>query len=150
MGFFMLSYMSCLYVLYINCLLVLSFANISSHSVCCLFILFMVSFSVQELLSLIRSPFVYFCFYFLCFRRSKKKHCCNFVSGCSAYVFLCEFYSIRSYIPVFNPFWLYFCIWYEKMFWFNSFIYNCSVFPTPLIEETVFFPLYILPSFVIE
>ena len=44
-----------LYILEINPLSVVSFANIFSHSVCCLFILFMVSFAVQKLLSLIRS-----------------------------------------------------------------------------------------------
>ena len=47
--------MSCLFILEINPLLVTSFANIFSHSEACLFTLFMVSFAVQELLSLIRS-----------------------------------------------------------------------------------------------
>ena len=47
--------MSCLYVLEIKPLLLASFANIFSHSVSCLFILFMVSFAVQKLISLIRS-----------------------------------------------------------------------------------------------
>uniref|UniRef100_A0A8C0D6N0 Uncharacterized protein n=1 Tax=Balaenoptera musculus TaxID=9771 RepID=A0A8C0D6N0_BALMU len=48
-------FMSCLYILDINSLLVISFANIFSHSVGCLFILLMVSFAVQKLLSFIRS-----------------------------------------------------------------------------------------------
>ena len=39
----------------INSLLVISFANIFSHLVGCLFVLFMVCFAVQKLLSLIRS-----------------------------------------------------------------------------------------------
>ena len=39
----------------INPLSVISFANIFSHSVGCLFILLMVSFAVQKLLSFIRS-----------------------------------------------------------------------------------------------
>ena len=30
------------------------------------------------------------------------------------------------------------------------FIYSCLVFPVPLIEETVFFPLCILASFAID
>ena len=47
--------MSCLYILEINPLLVSSFANIFSLSVGCLFILFMVSFAMQRLISLIRS-----------------------------------------------------------------------------------------------
>ena len=42
--------MSCLYVLEINPLSLASFANIFSHSVGCLFVLFMVSFAVQKLL----------------------------------------------------------------------------------------------------
>ena len=52
--FLILNCMSCLYILEINPLLVPSFANIFSHSVGCIFTLFMVSFAVQKLLSLIR------------------------------------------------------------------------------------------------
>ena len=48
---FDIEFMCCLYILEINPLLVTSFANIFSHSVGCLFILFMVSFTVQKLLS---------------------------------------------------------------------------------------------------
>ena len=48
-GFLILSYMSCLYVLEINPLSVDSFAKVFSHSECCLFVLFMVSFAVQKL-----------------------------------------------------------------------------------------------------
>ena len=50
-----LSCMSCLYTLEINPLSVVSFAIIFSHSENCLFTLFIVSFAVQKLLSLIRS-----------------------------------------------------------------------------------------------
>ena len=46
--------MSCLSILEINPLSVASFANIFSHSVGCLFVLFMVSFAVEKLVSLIR------------------------------------------------------------------------------------------------
>ena len=53
--FLILSSMSCLYILEVNPLSVTLFKNIFSHSVGCLFILFMVSFSVQKLLSLVRS-----------------------------------------------------------------------------------------------
>ena len=45
--------MSYLYILEINPLSIASFANIFSHSEGCLFILFMVSFAVQKLLSFI-------------------------------------------------------------------------------------------------
>ena len=53
--FLILSSMSCLYILEINRLSVFSFANIFFHSESCLFVLFMVSFAVQKLLSLIKS-----------------------------------------------------------------------------------------------
>ena len=53
--FLVLSCMSCLYILEINPLLVVSFAIIFSCSEGCLFILLIVSFVVQKLLSLIRS-----------------------------------------------------------------------------------------------
>ena len=53
--FLILSYMSCLYILEINPLSVVSFAVIFSHSEDCLFILLIVSFAVQKMLSLIRS-----------------------------------------------------------------------------------------------
>ena len=58
--FLLLSCMNCLYILEINPLSVASFANIFSHSEGCLFILFMVSFAVQKILSFIRSHlFIY-------------------------------------------------------------------------------------------
>ena len=53
--FLVLSCMSCLYILEINPLSVVSFAIIFSHSEGCLFTLLIVSFHVQKLLSLIRS-----------------------------------------------------------------------------------------------
>ena len=58
----LLSCMSCLYILEIKPLLVALFADIFSHSVDCLFILFMVSFTVQKLVSLIRSHLFIFGF----------------------------------------------------------------------------------------
>ena len=53
--FLMLICMSCLYILDINSLSLISLENIFSHSVGCLFVLSMISFVVQKLLSLIRS-----------------------------------------------------------------------------------------------
>ena len=53
--FLLSSCMSCLYILEIKPLSVTSFANIFSQTVGCLFVLFMVSFAVQKLVSLIRS-----------------------------------------------------------------------------------------------
>ena len=60
--FLVLSCMSCLYILEGRPLSVTSFAHIFSHSVGCLFILFMVSFTVQKLVCLIRSHLFIFVF----------------------------------------------------------------------------------------
>ena len=62
--FLVLSCISCLYILGINPLSVVSFAIIFSYSEGCLFTLFIVSFAVQKLLSLIRSHL--FIFAFIC------------------------------------------------------------------------------------
>ena len=56
------SCMSCLYILEINALSVVSFAIIFSYSESCLFTLLIVSFAVQKLLSLIRSHLFTFVF----------------------------------------------------------------------------------------
>ena len=55
--FLVLSCMSCLHILEINPLSVVSFAIIFSHSEGCFFTLLIVSFAAQKLLSLIRSHF---------------------------------------------------------------------------------------------
>ena len=57
--------MSCLYILVINPLLDISFVNIFSHSMGCFFILFMASFAVQKVLSLIRVHLFIFIFIFI-------------------------------------------------------------------------------------
>ena len=79
-AFLILSCMSYLYILEINPLSVASFANIFSHSKGCLFVLFLVSFAVQKLLSFIRSRFSK--------RWVKKDLAVIYVIECSAYVFL--------------------------------------------------------------
>src|SRR5574337_412979 len=61
-AFLALSCMSCLYILEINPLSVVSFAIIFSRSEGCFFTLLIVSFSVQKLLSLIRSHLLIFVF----------------------------------------------------------------------------------------
>src|SRR5574342_484680 len=58
--FLELSCRSCLYIFEISCLSVASFAIIFSHSEGCLFTLLIVSFDVQKLLSLVRSPLFIF------------------------------------------------------------------------------------------
>ena len=60
--FLVLSYMSCLCILEMNPLSLVSLAIIFSHSQGCLFTLLIVSFAVQKLLSLIRSHLFTFVF----------------------------------------------------------------------------------------
>ena len=78
--------MSCLYILDINPLSVTSLANIFSHSEGCLFILFMVSFAVQKLLSLIRSHLFIFVFIFVILGGGPEKILLViYVTGCFAF-----------------------------------------------------------------
>lgn len=56
--FLMSSCINCWYILHIKPLSVILFADIFSYSVACLFILMLVSFSMQNLLSLIRFHFL--------------------------------------------------------------------------------------------
>ena len=78
--------MSCLYILEINPLSVVSFAIIFSHSEGCLSILFIVSFAVHKFLSLIRSHV--FIFVLSITLRDRSNRCCN----------LCQ-----SVMPMFSP-----------------------------------------------
>ena len=54
--------MSPLHILEVKTLLVASFTNIFSQFIGCLFILFMVAFAIQKLVSLIRSHLLIFAF----------------------------------------------------------------------------------------
>uniref|UniRef100_A0A8D0V1C6 Uncharacterized protein n=1 Tax=Sus scrofa TaxID=9823 RepID=A0A8D0V1C6_PIG len=62
LAFLLLSCVSCLYILEIKLLSVVSFETIFSHSVSCPFVFFLVSFAVQKLVSLIRSHWFIFAF----------------------------------------------------------------------------------------
>ena len=123
--------MSSLYILKINPLSVAWFANIFSHSVCCLFILFMVYFVVQKILSLIRSHWFVFVFISITLGDGSKKILLQFMS--------------ESVLPILN---LFLCIMLENVL--ISFSCSCPIFSVPCIEESVFSPLYILGSFVID
>ena len=78
--FLILSFMSCFYILEINPSLGASFVNIFSHAVGCLFILFMVSFAVQKLLSFIRSQLFIFVFIFIALWGGLNKILLQFMS----------------------------------------------------------------------
>ena len=85
--FLVLSCMSCLYILEVNPLSVVSFAIIFSHSVDCLFTLLIVSFIVQKLLILIRSHM--FIFAFISITLGDGSYPAGvYVRECFAYVFL--------------------------------------------------------------
>ena len=87
--FMVLSCISCLYILEINSLSIVSFAIIFSHSEGCFFTLFIVSFAVQKPLSLIRSLVYLFFFYFHYSRRWVKEDLILiYFIECSAYVSL--------------------------------------------------------------
>ena len=78
--FFISSYMSYLYIFEINPLSVALFANIFSHSEGCLFILLMVSFAVQKLLSLIRPHLFIIIFIFITLGGGSKKILLKYMS----------------------------------------------------------------------
>ena len=61
-AFLLFSCISCLYILEIKPLVVASFGNIFSPCTGCLFVLFMVSFTVQRIISLIRSHLIILAF----------------------------------------------------------------------------------------
>ena len=78
-----------IYILEINPLSVDSFANIFSHSEGCLFVLFVVSFALQKLLSFIRSQLFIFVFISITLGGgSKEDFAVIYVKECSSYVFL--------------------------------------------------------------
>ena len=78
--------MSCLYILDIHPLSVMSFASIFPHSVGYLFILSVVSFAVQKLLNLIRSHLFIFAIFFT-FRDRSKNRLTIYVKEWSTYAY---------------------------------------------------------------
>ena len=90
----MLSCMSCLYILEINSLSVTSFANIFSEPIGCLFVcLFIVSFAVQKLLSLVRYHLFIFLFISITLGDRSKKILLQFMSKS-----VLPMFSSRSFI----------------------------------------------------
>ena len=79
--FLALSYMSCLYILEINPLSVVSYAIIFSHSEGCLFTLLRVSFAVLKLLRLIRPHLFTFLFIFVTLGGGSEKILLIFMSS---------------------------------------------------------------------
>ena len=75
--FLLLNCMSCFYILEIKPLLVASFETIFSHSICCLFFFFMVSFALQKL---VRSHWFIFVFVSISLGDWRKKTFVRLVS----------------------------------------------------------------------
>ena len=84
--FLILSCMNCLCILEIDPLSVTSIENIVSHSVGCLFILFMFVFAVQKVLRLLRSHLFIFCLFPLLYETDPKNKniAAIYVEECSA------------------------------------------------------------------
>ena len=116
-----------------NHLSAISFANIISHSVDWHFILSAVSLAGQKCLGLIRSQL--FIFVFLARGDTSNKIYLGAMSKCVLPMFSASFYGFRSYIQVFNPFGVYFCVSCEEMIDLHSFKCCCPVFSASVIEE---------------
>ena len=96
--FLISSCMSYLYILEINPLSIDLFANIFSHSEGCLFVLFMVSFAMQKLISLIRSHLFIFAFISLPWETNLTKYWYDLCQRMFCLCSLLEFYGVMSYI----------------------------------------------------
>ena len=140
---FLLSQMSSLYILDINSLSDIWFANIFSHLVGCLFILSVVFFAMQI-------PFLYFCFCFLYLRRQIfNKYCYNL---CQRILCLFSFRSFMVSSLAFRS-----LILFE--FSFVCCVRKCSnfillheavQFSQNLIKDTMVSVFYILASFIVD
>ena len=99
--FLLLSCKSCLYILEIKPLSVVSFETIFSHSVGYLFCFFFfyVFLCCEKSCEFDQILLVYFCFYFCCLGRLSQENICrvDFIE-CFAYVLLEEFYGVLFYV----------------------------------------------------
>jgi len=129
-------YMVCLYIFDISSLLVISFENIFSNLVGCLFNLLMVSFAVLELFILIRSDLFIFASVSFALGDKSQKALLWFMSKSVLPMFFSRSFMVygltfRSLIH------FEFIFIYDRKF--HSFTCNCPFFPAPLTEETPFF-----------
>ena len=96
--FLLLSCVSCLCILEIDPLLVALYTDIVPHSVDCFFVLFMVSFAVQKLLSFIRSHLFIFVFIFITLGGGSKKILLLFMWESVLPVFFSKSFIVSSLI----------------------------------------------------
>ena len=111
------------------------------HSVHCLFILLLFPWLCRSFLVWGNT------FAFVFGVRSKKAVTKTDVKEPTTYVFFCEFCGFRSYIQVFNPFWVDFCVCF-KMSHFIPLPVAIHFFQHHLLKRLSFPLLYILNSFV--
>ena len=131
-----LSCRSCLHILEINSLSVVSFATVSSHSEGCLFTLLVVSFAVQKLLSLIRSRLFTFVFISVTLGGGSQRILLWFMSlsvlpMLSSKSFIVSGFTFRSLIHF-----VYLCVWCLLESALILFFYMYILLP--FIKESVF------------
>ena len=132
--------MSSLYILNINPLSDISFANVFSHLIGCLVFLIFFS-SVQKLFILVCCNHLYL---FLLLLPLPKKTDPKTILPRLISKILLPMFSFRSFMgsgltyKSLIPFEFIFCIWCKKEVQFHPFACNCPVFPTPFIEKPAF------------
>ena len=82
----------------------------------CVFVLFMVSFAVQKLVSLIRSHLFIFVFISIALGDWPKKTLVWFMSENVLPMISSRRFMVSCLMFVFKPFWVYFCVWWEDVF----------------------------------
>ena len=109
------------------------------------FILLLVSFSVQKLSGFDEVPLVYLLLLLLPLVTNPKKFLPRPLSSILLLMFSSKSFTVSDLESVFNSFWVYFCTWYNISAPFHSFACGFfSVFPATFIEETILSPLCIL------
>lgn len=111
------------------------------HSLCCMFILLMVTLAVQ-LFSMMWPTYLFLLLSLSLLGVILKNHCRDLCQGAYYSFFprvLCDF---KSYIQVFNTFWVNCGVWCKIVVPFYFFACDWPVSQRPFIEKNFFFPLY--------
>ena len=136
--------MSSLYILDINPLSDIWFANIFFHPVGCLFICWLFLLLCRAFYFDV-DPLVYLCFYYLHFLCHIQKIIAKTnVKKAFSLCFLLEVLQFQVLCLGLESFRVNFCKWCRTEVQFHSFAYEYPVCSTPFIEETIFSPLNIL------
>ena len=147
--------MSCLYILDINPLLVVSFANIFSHSAICCFIL--LKFCCAKYCVSLRSHLFVFVFISFALGDYSQKIFLSCISenvllmlssrSCMVIIFSIKYFEFTFVYGINDCF--NFIDLHLTVLLLQYHLLNTLSFTTPLVEDTAFSPLYILASFVI-